>query len=118
MDERKPRRRPPPRYYFQIITPPESEAPLEHRVALVGKVFPLMPRNMDGPEPMKAIEVETRRPVDVADAVCVGLRQLIHVLRAAGEEQAADYWAARGFDSIVFQRSEIRIVSPPHQSPG
>src|SRR5215831_5198653 len=48
-----------PQYYFQVTSIPESEAPLEHRVAFVGKVFPLMPRNMDGPEPMTGCGVES-----------------------------------------------------------
>ena len=75
-----------------------------------------MPRNMDGPEPMAAREVESGLPVDVADAVCVELRHAVRVLRSAGEEQAADYWAARNFEFLVFQRSEVRIFLP-HQSP-
>lgn len=113
-EESRPQRRR-PHYYFEVISPPVSEAPLEHRVALVGKVFPLMPRNMDGPEPMAALEVESGLPVDVADAVCVKARQAVHVLRSAGEERAADYWAARNFDCLVFLRSEVRVFLP-HQS--
>jgi hypothetical protein len=113
VDDKKPQR---PQYYFQVISTPVSEAPIEFRVAFVGNVFPLMPRNMDGPEPMVACEVESGLLVDIADAVCVGLRQAVHVLRSAGEEHAADYWAARDFESLIFQRSEVRIFLP-HQSP-
>ena len=98
-----------PRYYFEVTSVPVSEAPLEYRVAFVGKVFPLMPRNMDGPEPMAAREVESGLLVDVADAVCVELLQAVHVLRSAGEEHAADYWATRDFEFLIFQRSEARI---------
>jgi hypothetical protein len=89
-EDKKPPR---PQYYFQVTSIPESEAPIAHRGAFVGKVFPLMPRNMDGPEPMKAREVESALPVEIADAVCVEIRQAVHILGSAGEEQAADYWA-------------------------
>jgi hypothetical protein len=115
-EDQRPQRRPRPQYYFQITSLPESDAPMAYRKALVGKVFRLMPRNMDGPEPMAAIEVESGLPVDIADGVCTELHYLVSVLRSAGEERAADYWEARGFDSIVFLRSEVRIVSP-HQLP-
>jgi hypothetical protein len=108
-DDKKPSR---PQYYFQVTSIPESEAPIEYRVAFVGKVFPLMPRNMDGPEPMAAREVESGLPVDIADAVCVRLRQAVQILRSTGEEQAADYWAARNFEFLIFQRSEVRIFLP------
>jgi hypothetical protein len=108
-EDRKPPR---PQYYFQITSIPVSEAPLEHREAFVGKVFPLMPRNMDGPEPMTAREVESGLPVDIADAICVDLRQAVHILRCAGEEQAADYWESRIFAFLIFQRSEVRIFLP------
>jgi hypothetical protein len=101
-----------PQYCFQVTSIPESEAPIEYLEAFVGKVFPLKPRNMDGPEPMTAREVESGLPVDLADAVCVGLRQAVQVLRCAGEEQAADYWAARDFEFLVFQRNEVRIFLP------
>src|SRR5215470_12817094 len=75
-----------PQFYFEVTSIPVSEAPREHREAFVGKVFPLLPRNMDGPEPMSAREVESGRPVDIADAVCVGLRHAVDILRSAGEE--------------------------------
>jgi hypothetical protein len=110
-EDQKPQRS---QYYFQVTSIPVSEAPMEHRVAFVGKVFPLMPRNMDGPQPMAAHEVESGLPVDVADAVCVGLRQAVQILRSAGEEPAADYWEARHFDFLIFQRSEVRIFLPKH----
>jgi len=110
-EDKKPQR---PQYYFQVTSIPESEAPIACRVAFVGKVFPLMPRNMDGPEPMTAREVESGLPVDIADAVCVELRQAVQILRSAGEEQAADYWATRNFACLVFQRSEVRIFLPHH----
>jgi len=67
---------------------------------------------MDGPEPMAAREVVSGLPVDIADAICVGLRQAVQILRSAGEDQAADYWAARHFEFLVFQRSEVRIFLP------
>jgi hypothetical protein len=105
-EDHKPRR---PQYYFQVTSIPDSEAPLEYRVAFVGKVFPLLPRNMDGPQPMTGLEVESGRPTDRADAVCVELRQAVHVLRCAGEEQAADYWARRVSGFLILQRSEVRI---------
>ena len=101
-----------PQFYFEVTSIPLSEAPIEHREAFVGKVFPLMPRNMDGPEPMTAREVESGLPVDIADAVCVGLRQAVAILRSAGEEQAADYWAALNSEFLVFQRSEGTIFLP------
>jgi hypothetical protein len=104
-DQRPPR----PQYYFQVTSIPRSEAPLKHRKALVGKVFPLMPRNMDGPEPMIGCEVESRLPVDIADAICVEIGQVDHILRSAGEEQAADYWASRNFPFLILQRSEVGI---------
>jgi hypothetical protein len=103
-----------PQYYFQIIAVPESEAPLEHLKPLVGKVFPLMPRNMDGREPTVALEIESGRRVLVEDGIGVELCDVVDVLRAAGEEEAADYWEARRFPSLVFQRSEVRIVLPHH----
>src|SRR5215472_9989398 len=112
MSNKKPRR---PQYYFQVTSIPESEAPLEYCKAFVGKVFPLIPRNMDGPEPMEAFEVESNLPAHIADAVCVELCHLVDILRAAGEEQAADYWEAKGFNPLIFQRSEVRIFLP-HQS--
>jgi len=108
-DDKRPQR---PQYYFQVTSLPESEAPLAHRVAFVGKVLPLMPRNMDGPEPMTAREVESGLPVDIADAVCVGRRQAVDILRSAGEEQAAAYWEVRNFETLIFQRSEVRIFLP------
>jgi hypothetical protein len=98
-----------PQYYFQVTSIPDSEAPLEHRVAFVGKVFPLLPRNMDGPQPMTGLEVESGLSTDRADAVCVELRQAVYVLRCAGEEQAADYWARRVSGFLILQRSEVRI---------
>jgi hypothetical protein len=71
---------------------------------------------MDGPEPMTALEVESGLPVALADAVCVELRQAVHILRSAGEDQAADYWAAKNFDSLIFQRSEVRVfLASPSQ---
>jgi hypothetical protein len=100
---------PRPQYYFQITSLPESEAPMAYRVALVGKVFPLLPRNMDGPEPMLGYEVESGLLVDITDAICVDRRQVVQILRSAGEEQAADYWASRISTSIIFQRSEVRV---------
>src|SRR5215469_18769275 len=106
---KKPQR---PQYNFQVTSIPVSEAPIEHREAFVGNVFPLMPRNMDGPEPMSAREVESGLPVDIADAVCVGRRQAVDILRSAGEEQAAAYWEVRNFETLIFQRSEVRIFLP------
>jgi hypothetical protein len=108
-EDKKPQRA---QYYFQVTSIPDSEAPVEHRAAFIGKVFPLMPRNMDGPEPMTACEVESGLPVYIADVVCVGFRQAVQILRSAGEEQAADYWAARNFEILIFQRSEVRIFLP------
>src|SRR5215831_17211136 len=102
---RRPRR---PHYYFEITSLPASEAPLDVLAAFVGKVFPLMPRNMDGPEPIKAMEVESGLRVNIPDAVCVDMHQVLRVLRSAGEEAAADYWAARNIEYLVFQRSEVR----------
>jgi len=67
---------------------------------------------MDGPEPMSAREVESGLPVDIADAVCVGLRQAVDILRSAGEERAADYWAALNFEFLIFQKSEVTIFLP------
>lgn len=112
-DQKPPRR---PQYYFQVTSIPDSEAPLEHRVAFVGKIFPLMPRNMDGPEPMTGREVESGLSTDRADAVCVEIRQAVHILRCAGEEQAADYWATRVSGFLILQRSEVRIFSLPYPS--
>jgi hypothetical protein len=115
VEEEKAPRRPRPQYYFQIIAAPASEAPLEHRLALVGKVFPLLPRNMDGPEPMIALEVESQKPVAIADGICARMHEVVRVLRSAGEEEAAEYWAALHLDTIVFERAEIRMVglAPP-----
>jgi hypothetical protein len=112
-EDQKPSR---PQYYFQVTSIPKSEAPLKHRKAFVGKVFPLMPRNMDGPEPMIGCEVESGLLVDVADAICVEIGQVEHILRSAGEEQAADYWVSRNFGFLILQRSEVRIFLP-YQSP-
>jgi hypothetical protein len=107
----RPRR---PQYYVQFTSIPESEAPPEHCQALVGKVFPLMPRNMDGPEPMEAVELESNLPYHVVDGVAVELRHLVAVLRAAGDTEAANYWEATGFASIIFRRSEVRVFLPHH----
>jgi hypothetical protein len=100
---------PRPKYYFEVTCIPKSEAPLKHRKAFVGKVFPLMPRNMDGPEPMTGCGVESGRLVDVADAICVDIGQVERILRSAGEEQAADYWVSRNFPFLILRRSEVRI---------
>jgi hypothetical protein len=112
MDSETDQKPPRPQYYFQVTSIPESEAPLEHREAFIGKVFPLMPRNMDGPEPMTGCGVESGVLVDRADAICVELGHVEDILRSAGEDEAADYWVSRNFPFLILQRSEVRIFLP------
>jgi hypothetical protein len=102
-------------WHFEVLTPPDGEAPLAIREQWVGTQFPIASRNMDGPQPELAAGIVTGSLVEMSDAVYVHLPDAIAALRAAGRTSAAEWWTAwweaqgRPCDGLQFERACGRI---------
>jgi hypothetical protein len=109
-------------WYFEVLRPPDGEAPLAIREQWVGTWFPIAARNMDGPQPERAAGIITGSLVEMPDAVYVHLSDAIAALRAAGRSVAAEWWTTwweehgRLSDGLLFERACGRIFYDPELS--
>jgi len=110
-------------WYFEVLRPPEGEAPLAIREQWVGTWFPIEPRNMDGPQPEIAEGIFSHRRTEMADAVYVQLPDAIAALRSAGRLTAAAWWTTwweedgHVSDGLLFERECGRVISAPELRP-
>jgi len=110
-------------WHFEVLRPPDGEAPLEIREQWVGVWFPIEPRNMDGPQPETAEGVLSGAPSVMPDGVRVSMTNALAALRSSGRMEAAEWWTAwwngQGQlpDELLFERSCGRIVSNPERTP-
>lgn len=110
-------------WYFEVLSPPDGEAPLEIREQWVGVWFPIEPRNMDGPQPETAEGILSGAPSVMPDGVRVSMTNAIAALRSAGRMEAAEWWTAwweglgQPFEVLLFERECGRVVSNPERRP-
>ena len=84
-------------WYFEVLRPPDGEAPLTIREQWVGAWFPIEPRNMDGPQPEIAEGIFSHSRTEMPDAVYVHLSNAIH--RSAPVRRSA--YSRRVVDDVV-----------------
>jgi hypothetical protein len=110
-------------WYFEVLRPPDGEAPLAIREQWVGVWFPIEPRNMDGPQPEIAEGIFSHSRTEMPDAVYVYLPNAIAALRSAGRLTAAEWWTTwweeqgHSSEGLLFERECGRVFSAPELRP-
>lgn len=111
------------RDYFEVLDLSHEmyDEPREILNELLNVVFPIVPRNLDGPVPAPVVTSLVEGKIyweGIPDAIQVRVHEVVEVLRQLGKTAAADFFEPYTYgqcDPLIFNARHGRIVPPPKE---